>query len=215
MLLFHLKENIHLKSLLYVNLNFLIINLWWSFKKSLEKNTEDLWNGLNKRFLRAYRTDEVGFIRNQNHSSLPKLNEPEISLQNNAQSTKNSIRLRSSDNKDITSLHSSLCTSKIKAFKKLYNGKFWKYDARRGPNNNCEDIHVKNSIAEFHPITSSRLLPQLRGENDSKQSDEFQAKNSTAFLEHHIAELTQFFDVWLPNFINKILLNGEKTRVHG
>ena len=70
-------------------------------------------------------------------------------------------------------------------------------------------------MAEFHPITSSRLLPQLRGENDSKQSDEFQAKNSTAFLEHHIPELTQFFDVWLPNFINKILLNGEKTRVHG
>ena len=41
------------------------------FKKSLDKSTEDLWNGLlNKTFLRAHRTEEVGFIRNHIHSIL-------------------------------------------------------------------------------------------------------------------------------------------------
>ena len=35
----------------------------------------------------------------------------------------------------------------------------------------------QTSSPEFQPITSSRLL---RGENDSKQSDEFQATNKLA-----------------------------------
>ena len=37
--------------------------------------------------------------------------------------------------------------------------------------------HLKPLISypEFHPITSSRYYSLLRGENDSKQSDEFQA----------------------------------------